>query len=248
MENDLLLLSGNDIPFIGAQATIHQPTIKEIAYLGEENFYTGCEFLRFSKDSLDDEDKIHLEDYTNFDVLMSIMKEQNITIQRNKTCVLMLLALLFPNYNVQIKDEYISLKQLNDNTEHIINNKNYNEFLDILNSMFCLKVSSDNEYNPSGDIAKRIADKLKKRHQKLAEKNNEPVKKVAILSRYVSILSVGEQKDINSFMQYTVYQLFDEFKRYELKMSYDFYFQAKLAGAKDLQEVDDWMKDIHSDS
>lgn len=239
MENDLLLLSGNDIPFIGAQATVHQPTIKEIAYLGEENFYTGCEFLRFSKDSLDDEDKIHLEDYTNFDVLMSIMKEQNITIQRNKTCVLMLLALLFPNYNVQIKDEYISLKQLNDNTEHIINNKNYNEFLDILNSMFCLKVSSDNEYNPSGDIAKRIADKLKKRHQKLAEKNSEPVKKVAILSRYVSILSVGEQKDINSFMQYTVYQLFDEFKRYELKMSYDFYFQAKLAGAKDLQEVDD---------
>lgn len=247
MENDLLLLSGNDIPFIGAQATVHQPTIKEIAYLGEENFYTGCEFLRFSKDNLDDEDKIHLEHYTNFDVLMSIMKEQNITIQRNKTCVLMLLALLFPNYNVQIKDEYISLKQLNDNAEHIINNKNYNEFLDILNSMFCLKVSSDNEYNPSGDIAKRIADKLKKRHQKLAEKNSEPVKKVAILSRYVSILSVGEQKDMNSFMQYTVYQLFDEFKRYELKMSYDFYFQAKLAGAKDLQEVDDWMKDIHSD-
>ena len=212
MENDLLLLSGNDIPFIGAQATVHQPTIKEIAYLGEENFYTGCEFLRFSKDNLDDEDKIHLEHYTNFDVLMSIMKEQNITIQRNKTCVLMLLTLLFPNYN---------------------------EFLDILNSMFCLKVSSDNEYNPSGDIAKRIADKLKKRHQKLAEKNSEPVKKVAILSRYVSILSVGEQKDMNSFMQYTVYQLFDEFKRYELKMSYDFYFQAKLAGAKDLQEVDD---------
>ena len=141
----------------------------------------------------------------------------------------------------------ISLKQLNDNTEHIINNKNYNEFLDILNSMFCLKVSSDNEYNPSGDIAKRIADKLKKRHQKLAEKNSEPVKKVAILSRYVSILSVGEQKDMNSFMQYTVYQLFDEFKRYELKLNWDIYLQAKMAGAKDLKEVDDWMKDIHSE-
>ena len=42
MLNDLLLLSGNDIPFTGAQLTIHQPTIKEIAYVGEENFYTGC--------------------------------------------------------------------------------------------------------------------------------------------------------------------------------------------------------------
>ena len=39
MENDLLLLSGNDIPFYGAQVSTHQPTIKEIAYIGEEAFY-----------------------------------------------------------------------------------------------------------------------------------------------------------------------------------------------------------------
>ena len=49
MLNELLLLSGNDIPFSEAQVTIHQPTIKEIAYVGEDSFYTGCEFLRFSK-------------------------------------------------------------------------------------------------------------------------------------------------------------------------------------------------------
>ena len=47
-------------------------------------------------------------------------------------------------------------------------------------------------------------------------------------------------------MEYTVYQLYDEFGRYELKMSNDFYFQAKLAGAEGLTEVDNWMKDIHS--
>jgi hypothetical protein len=29
-------------------------------------------------------------------------------------------------------------------------------------------------------------------------------------------------------------------------MSYDIYIQAKMAGAKDLKEVEDWMKDIHS--
>ena len=74
MNNELLLLSGNDIPFPEARVTVHQPTIREIAYIGEESFYTGCEFLRFSKDKLSDEDKIHLENYTNFDVLMSIIK------------------------------------------------------------------------------------------------------------------------------------------------------------------------------
>ena len=49
MDNELLLLSGNDIPFIEAQVTIHQPTIKEIAYIGEEAFFTGCELINFSK-------------------------------------------------------------------------------------------------------------------------------------------------------------------------------------------------------
>ena len=70
--------------------------------------------------------------------------------------------------------------------------------------------------------------------------------KISILSRYISILAVGQSKDINSLMQYTVYQLYDEFKRFELKQNYDIYFNAKLAGAKDLDEVDNWMKDLHS--
>lgn len=243
MDNELLLLSGNDIPFPQARLSIHQPTIREIAYVGEENFYTGCEFLRFSKDNLNDEDKIHLENYSNFDVLMSIIKEQNPTVQKNRICVILVLSLLFPDYEIKINNNCFQLKKQEEIYE--INNKNFEIFLDILNEMFCLKSKNDNTYNPSGNVAKKIAEKLKKRHQKLAEK--EGPKKVAIISRYVSILAVGQQKDINSFMQYTVYQLFDEFKRYELKLNWDIYLQAKMAGAKDLKEVDDWMKDIHSE-
>ena len=50
--NDLLFLSGNDIPFIEAQLIIHQPTIKEIGLIGEEVFFTGCQLLNFSKNLL----------------------------------------------------------------------------------------------------------------------------------------------------------------------------------------------------
>jgi hypothetical protein len=49
MLNKLLLISGNDIPFVEAGISIHQPTLKEIAYIGEEAFFSGCEFLNFSK-------------------------------------------------------------------------------------------------------------------------------------------------------------------------------------------------------
>ena len=47
--NELLLLSGNDIPFYSAKVNIRQPKIKEIALIGEENFFVGCHLLNFSK-------------------------------------------------------------------------------------------------------------------------------------------------------------------------------------------------------
>lgn len=243
MVNDLLLLSGNDIPFTSAQMTIHQPTIKEIAYIGEECFFTGCELLNFSKNILSEEDKIHLEDKTNFDILIAILKEQNAVMQRNKNYVHMVLALIFPLYSIRFLKDCIEFSK-EDEEKHYINNKNFEEFKVILNDMFSFKKDETLEFNPSGDMAKRIADKLKKRHQKLADKESN--KKIDIISRYVSILAVGQKKDMNTFFNYTVYQLFDEFKRYQLKEGYDIYIQAKMAGAKDLKEVDDWMADIHS--
>lgn len=243
MENELLFLSGNDIPFIEAQITIHQPTIKEIAYIGEEAFFTGCELINFSKNILSEQDKVNLENKTNFDILIAILRERNAVMQRNRNCVEMVLALIFPWYTIDIKQDAIVLAKEEEN--HSINNENFEAFKIIFNQMFAFSRDNTRDYNPSGEIAKRIAEKLQKRHQKLAELN-EGKKKIDILSRYISILAVGEQKDINSLLNLSVYQLFDEFERFKLKMNYDIYFQAKMAGAKDLKEVEDWMKDIHS--
>ena len=243
MDNDLLLLSGNDIPFMEAQITIHQPTIKEIAYIGEEIFFTGCELINFSKNILSEEDKVNLENKTNFDILIAILKERNAVMQKNRNCVEMVLALIFPYYTIEISNDSIILEK--DEESHSINNDNFESFKLIFNQMFSFSREETRDYNPSGDLAKKIAEKLKKRHQKLAELKQEK-KKIDILSRYVSILAVGEHKDLNSLLNLSVYQLFDEFERFKLKMNYDIYIQAKMAGAKDLKEVEDWMKDIHS--
>ncbi len=245
MISDLTLLSGNDIPFYGAQVSVHQPTVKEIGFLGEENFFTGCEVLNFSKDSLTEEDKSNLEGKTNFDILIAILRENSVTMQKNRSCVEMVLALIFPEYEINISYLGIELKKQGEEETHIINNDNFDEFKIILNSIFAYKKSEGEDTNPIGDMAKKIADKLKQGHQRLAQEKGEN-KKIDIISRYVSILAVGQQKDMNSLLNYTVYQLFDEFERYELKVGYDIFIQAKMAGAKDLKDVEDWMKDIHS--
>lgn len=244
----LLLLSGNDIPFPSATINIHQLKIKEIAFLTEGVFYKGCGTLTFDKEKLYSEDKVNLEGLTNFDIIMSIMTEkEDPRVRQQQICVQMLFAMIFPEYKATFTKQGIVLVQEGDNQIHIINKNNFDEFVNIIKEIFCMGGNAQSEdFNPANDRAREIAEKLRKGREKAAAAKGESTAEVSILSRYISILAVGNHKDINDLMEYTVYQLYDEFGRYELKMSNDFYFQAKLAGAKDLTEVDNWMKDIHS--
>ena len=242
MENDLLFLSGNDIPFAPAQITIHQPNIKEIAYIGEENFFTGCELINFSKNNLIEEDKINLENKTDFDILIAILRERNAVMQKNRNCVKLVLELIVPGYQVSFNETSIDLTK--ENEVHSLTNDNFVDFKKILNQIAAYKKGSAQDYNPSGRLAKDIADKLKKRQLKLAE--DKPPQKLDIFARYSSVIAVGLSIDINHVINWTPYQLFDQYERFMLRTAYDINIKAKLAGAKDLKEAEDWMKDIHS--
>ena len=186
MNNELLLMSGADIPFISAQVNIHQPTIYEISLIGEESFFSGCQFLNFNKNMIDAEDNLDLAQMSDFEVFMSIMQSSEGSIIKNN--VLMVLTLIFPTYRILLEDELILLE---DSKMVRINNTNYDEFKDILVSMFNLNENEDGtngNYNPIDNRASKIAEKLRKAKAKKAEKSGD--EKIAILSRYVSILFV----------------------------------------------------------
>lgn len=248
MINELLLLAGTDIPFPEARITIHQPTLKEISYIGEEKFFTGCGFLDFSKKMLSEKDKTNLENLSDFDIFMSIMINKSSMVKSTIDAANLVLSLLFPLHEISIEvrnNSYVMLFK-KGNEEGEINKNNFHCFREILEEMFMLKFGKENEdYNPAGTMAERIAQKFKKRKEQLQKLTKESdIKKISILSRYSSILAVGQQKDLNSLMQYTVYQLYDEFQRFQLKVQWDAYVQARMAGAKDLEEVDNWMIDL----
>ena len=237
--NNLLLLSGQDIPFRTARVSIHQPKIREIAYIGEENFHIGVRFLLFNKDDLGNVDKSDLSNYDNFDIFMSIMNSKESA--KHKADAIMVLTLMFPDIKFKIDKDKILLQL--ENFESSINKLNFADFQDIIRQIFCLSSMDEaDQYNPADGLAKKIADKFKKAHQKLAKQHGEDIKNINIMGRYVSILSVGLQKDMNQLMDYTLYQLMDEFKRYQNKTNYDLTIQAKMAGATGLEEVDNWME------
>ena len=177
---------------------------------------------------------------------MRVMQEKTLEAQQAKIKVLSILALLFPTSQLLLGQEAIQIR--NHQTEEVgeINNENFEAFKQILISMFCLTSKENKQYNPSGDLAKRIADKIRRGREKKAKL--APETKIAILSRYVSILAVGENKDINDLMNYTIYQLMDEFNRFQLKLNYDTWDRYKVAGATGMKDPEDWLKDIHDEN
>jgi len=245
MLDNLLLLSGDDIPFPQARITIHPPKLREIGFIGEENFFMGCELLNFSKDILSSEDKSSLEQYEDFEVLMSMMNDRhNSAMAKQTISTLMVLNLMFPTYKIRLTKNTFSLTD-EQGQEFFIDKKTFPLFREMVAEMFCLK-KKEADYNPAGSLSKKIADQMRQGQIKRDQsKSGDAPKKVSILNRYASILAVGEHKDLNELMNYTVYQLNDEFQRFELNDAHELYIRLKLAGAKDVKEVEDWMKELH---
>ena len=179
----LILQTGIDIPFPKAQLTVHQPKIAEISYIGESNFHIGSQFLLFDKNKLTSEDKINLDNQSNFNIFMSVMNSHEKAI--HKTNALMILALLFPQAKLKIEADKILLQL--ENFSSSINETNFNEFQNIVAQMFCLEENQEKDgYNPADDLAKGIVEKLKKRKQKLA-KQKQNIEEFSIYSKYISV-------------------------------------------------------------
>ena len=245
--NNLALLTGADIPFEEGKLLIHQPTLKEIAIIGEDDFFIGCGLLTISKNILNSQDKIDLDKINDFNIFMSIINgtmgiDKNL--QKNIDCAFNVLYLLFPNLNIKAEKDKLIIG------EGYIDKTNFSEFKNILKIIFNLSFK-DNEvqkdYKPATNKAQQIAEKLKKRHQDLIARSGVAAngKEVRIFGRYMSIISVYNGISFKDLEQYTVFQLYDIFKRVQLKIAYDMAMRAKLAGAKDVKNPDDWMKDIY---
>ena len=248
--SELQLQSKADIPFEPAKIIIHQPTCKQIGVIGENIFWLGCQYINFSKNILKEEDKVRLEKLSDFEVLMTMMRSQNTNFRLQKVAMLMVLSLLFPDYQIHLTPIQIKFSKQGEN-DKFIDRGNYEQFKDVIKQIFCLKqMQHGKDYNPKGALAESLAKKFREREKKLAKLKGQSEGKTSInlLSRYISILSVGLQKDKNELLQYSIFQLFDEYHRFMLREESQIIFRIKLAGGKDVKDAQDWMQDIHSNS
>ena len=112
--------------------------------------------------------------------------------------------------------------------------------------IFCAKSSASQElgFNPANETAKKIADKLMRGRQRVAELNGNA--NASIFSQYLSMLTVGlNSMSLQDLMDLTMFQLFDLVERYQLYINWDIDIRSRLAGAKSDNKPENWMKNIH---
>ena len=242
MDIRLALMSGIDIPIVECGLILHQPTIKEIAWIGEDTFFTGAQTLNINK-NIFDLDNFHLQKITNFQIFMTLMAEK--TLSDKKEAVIQVLKLIFPDMKVMFTPRTLVFQK--EGQEMItIDENNFSYIQEIVKEIFCLRSSltQSGSFNPADQKAKEIADKIARGRQRVAAQNGETNSSMFV--QYISILTVGLQSmSLQDCCNLTMYQMLDLVERYSLYTNWDIDIRARLAGASPDEKPDNWMKNIH---
>ena len=241
MDIKLALACGIDIPMPEIQTVIHQPSIKEIAFIGEPTFFIGVQTLTINKSLLAQGNSV-LDSTTNFQIFMTIMKEQET--KDKKEAVMALFQLIFPKVQVIITPNSILLNR--DGQSTIIDENNFEIFQDDLKQIFCVNSGpmDQTSFNPADEQARKIAEKLMRGRQRVAAQKGE--NNDSAFGRYMSILTIGTNTmSFTDLSNLTIYQLYDIMERYTLYLNWDLDIRTRLAGGKPDSKPEDWMKAIH---
>lgn len=240
MDYRLAMMCGTDLPVPECQLIIHQPRIKEISLLGEQEFFIGAQCLTLNK-SMFVQDKEVLENINNFQIFMMVMNEKEAKDKRNATQ--QVLQLLLPSYKVLFTPRTLIFSQEGQNT--IIDETNFEFFQEVLKLVFCAKNGpmDQQSFNPENQKAREIAEKLMRGRARIAAEKGGS--NSSVLSQYLSILTIGTSMQLQNLMDLTMFQLYDLIERYDLYINWDIDLRSRLAGGKLDKHPDNWMKNLH---
>lgn len=235
-------MTGVDIAVPQLKISVHQPTIKEISYIGEEDFFTAIHYLTLDKKDFT-EDKNQLSEFSNFQILMKVLEQSEE--QDKKNILIQFLTLLFPNYRITFTP--VSIILIGDNETVMIDTDNFSIIQQLIRDMFNTDSLFGNQnkkqYNPADAKAEEIAKKIYESRKKIA--NQKSLKKGgSIFGRYISILSIAT--GLPNLEDSTVFKLFDLNERYQLWYAQDMDTRVRLAGGDPKDKIENWMKDIYA--
>ncbi len=241
-DNRLALMTGIDIPIPECRLIAHQPTLTDIAFIGENDFFVGMQCLCISKNMVVQDESL-LESTNNFQIFMTVMSDKET--KDKKEATLQVLSLLFPSWKIVISPRSLIFSSNGETTT--IDENNFDFFQNVVKEVFCFNSGPMDQqaFNPGDAKSREIAQKLMRGRQRIAAQQASQGGNGSAFSKYISILTIGAHIDFLCAMKLTMFQLYDLIERYYLYTNWDIDIRSRLAGGKPDSRPDDWMKSIH---
>lgn len=232
-------------PIIFDEIIVKQPTLYEIATIGEEKFFSYLNIFFLEPEDLKDSELV--EKYKNLSktkfLTALILSDINFLYEINSIFMITL-----DNYLLTINPETIELELVKSEGESIksiiLNDEKLNNICEIFIKIFCLppiKREKKKKKTKLEEIQEKL-EKSRKTISKIKEKKYESNNK-SNFSNYVSVVSIGNHIPISTIIkEYTVYQLINQLRRFDKYSEFNIQIKAALAGAK--QEIISWTESL----
>lgn len=245
------LLAGIPIVVEGANIAITQPKVKDIIAFGEDDFFLAVQLFLSAAQMAEKikQGNTRLELLSDFQVLLVVLDED----KESRDAVGSFFNLIFPDYEYEFAPGSVNFK-VDGRIIGQLNPMDFEAFQTVLRNCFIpfgTKDQQEEEYNPANEAAAAIAAKLKRGNEiraKMKAKDNESS---SLFATYTSALSIGLAMDVNVLLNYTAFQLYDAFRRYNMKEACDFYKKicsTPLMDASKMDEPENWLGDLYVDN
>lgn len=254
---ELLLMTGGEILLKGPLVKIQQPTMKQIALKGESEFFRSMNIFYIGSEPLvefinqletlgENEKEILLKTTTAYDNLLFVMQASTVDGTDKYEVVKLTQSafdLLTPEYrfNFDPQKQEMSLISLKDSHSIVVDGELFMKIKSVAEQIFLLdKFFGNSGKEKLSPAAQKIANKIAKSERRIKEINGEK-EEGSYFARILSIM--GMHGDLDYLSNLTVYQLHNQFERFNLFTNYNQSVRASLAGATNVEFVD-WYKKI----
>jgi hypothetical protein len=237
----LKLLAG--LPWkVDGVGKIYPPTLRKIVDIGYTRYLYFVHLMTLDpKDLIDDEDLA--KQVVGFDFFCSDDTKQELI---NDYIEAIKFFFCEEEAYFSIKSYAVFLGNIKSELRYI-NRDNYNKIKDVIGLITCSKDVNETSFNPAGERARQIIEKLKRRKEILRrqKKNSEDDEFSADIFDWISaVSSMATGVNKTTIWDYTFNQFMDEYRRLEHINQYEITTNAMMHVGGDKLELKHWSSKI----
>lgn len=265
MIDKFTLMAGTDFFFPPFMTMISQPSLKDISYLGEMNFFSAVSmFSGANKESVvaamlenvPDEEKQKMEVQFNYTIANDLEAFYKLANGPSEIILNSFMTLIFPSL---LESKWVKVGQTKkiwqltfkgnkeEKKSYQMNLEIYEQLREVVKDLFTYETeeSKENQLRPAGEMAQKIADKIKAAQDRRAKIYGDTAKKQddSPLSTMMSMLVTIDKIPITEVLKMTFVQLLVQLNRSQLFDSYQTQIQLGAFAGIDGDLVD-WQKPL----